>query len=51
MPPRKQNYSVGRCIVITFESPDLFDGNRHWCKLVWQLPVGWGLKPLLERCG
>lgn len=29
--------------------PDLIEGNHDWCKLVWQLPVHKGLKPILEK--
>jgi hypothetical protein len=46
-----QNRSIGWDIVITPEGPGLIEGNHDWCKLVWQLPVGRGLKSLLERCG
>ena len=46
-----QNRSIGWDIVITPEGPGLIEGNHDWCKLVWQLPVGRGLKPLLGRCG
>ena len=49
--PCKQNRSIGWDIVITPEGPGLIEGNHDWCKLVWQLPVGRGLKLLLERCG
>jgi hypothetical protein len=46
-----QNRSIGWDIVITPEGPGLIEGNHDWCKLVWQLPVGRGLTPLLENCG
>ena len=42
------NRSVGWDIVITPQGPGLIEGNHDWCKLVWQLPVGRGLKPMLE---
>lgn len=45
-----QNRSIGWDIVITPEGPGLIEGNHDWCKLVWQLPVGRGLKKLLEQC-
>lgn len=45
-----QNRSVGWDIVITPEGPGLIEGNHDWCKLVWQLPVGRGLKHLLDQC-
>ena len=44
-----QNRSIGWDIVITPEGPGLIEGNHDWCKLVWQLPVGRGLKPRLEE--
>ena len=45
-----QNRSIGWDIVITPEGPGLIEGNHDWCKLVWQLPVGRGLKHLLDQC-
>ena len=42
-----ENRSIGWDIVITPEGPGLIEGNHDWCKLVWQIPVGTGLKPLL----
>lgn len=41
------NRSVGWDIAITKEGPELIEGNHNWCKLLWQLPVNQGLKPLL----
>lgn len=44
-----QNRSIGWDIAITENGPDLIEGNHDWCKLVWQLPVNKGLKPILEK--
>ena len=43
-----ENRSIGWDVVITPEGPGLIEGNHDWCKLVWQLPVGTGLKELLD---
>lgn len=45
-----QNRSIGWDIVITPAGPGLIEGNHDWCKLVWQLPVGRGLKQSLQLC-
>lgn len=42
------NRSIGWDVAITNEGPELIEGNHDWCKLLWQLPVGKGLKPMLE---
>lgn len=44
-----QNRSIGWDIAVTEKGPDLIEGNHDWCKLVWQLPVKKGLKPVLEK--
>ena len=41
--------SIGWDIAITERGPELIEGNHDWCKLVWQLPVRKGLKPVLEK--
>ena len=43
------NRSIGWDIAITDEGPGLIEGNHDWCKLLWQLPVRQGLKPVLEE--
>jgi len=43
------NRSIGWDIVVTESGPGLIEGNHDWCKLVWQLPVGQGLRPILDR--
>lgn len=43
-----ENRSIGWDIVITDEGPGLIEGNHDWCKLLWQLPVNEGLKPMLK---
>ena len=45
----KRNRSIGWDVAITDEGPELIEGNHDWCKLLWQLPVKRGLKPVLEK--
>lgn len=44
-----QNRSIGWDIAMTPGGPDLIEGNHDWCKLLYQLPAGKGLKPDLEK--
>lgn len=46
-----ENRSIGWDVAITNKGPELIEGNHDWCKLLWQLPVGEGLKSdLFEYC-
>jgi predicted transcriptional regulator len=45
----KNNRSIGWDVAITEKGPELIEGNHNWCKLLWQLPVKKGLKPILEN--
>jgi len=44
----KSNRSIGWDVAITDEGPELIEGNHDWCKLLWQLPEGKGLKHKLD---
>ena len=44
-----ENRSIGWDVAITDEGPELIEGNHDWCKLLWQLPVKKGLKPVLDK--
>ncbi len=46
-----QNRSIGWDVVVTEQGPGLIEGNHDWCKLLWQLPVGRGLKEKLLAFG
>lgn len=43
------NKSIGWDIAITSNGPELIEGNHNWCKLLWQLPVKKGLKPMIDQ--
>lgn len=42
-----RNRSIGWDIAITSTGPDVIEGNREWCKLLYQLPAKKGLKSVL----
>ena len=44
-----ENRSIGWDIAITATGPELIEGNHNWCKLLWQLPVKQGLKPMIQK--
>jgi hypothetical protein len=44
-----KNRSIGWDVAITERGPELIEGNHNWCKLLWQLPVKKGLKPVLDN--
>lgn len=43
-----RNRSIGWDLAITSFGPDVIEGNREWCKLLYQLPAHKGLKPVLD---
>jgi hypothetical protein len=43
------NKSIGWDVAITDKGPSLLEGNHNWCKLLWQIPIGEGLKKDLEN--
>lgn len=43
-----RNHSIGWDLAITSSGPDVLEGNREWCKLLYQLPAKRGLKKVLE---
>ena len=43
-----RNRSIGWDLAITSDGPDVIEGNREWCKLLYQLPAKHGLKPVLQ---
>ena len=40
----KENRSIGWDIAVTDSGVDFIEGNHDWCKLVYQLPAGKGLR-------
>jgi hypothetical protein len=45
---RPENRGVGWDVALTENGPDFIEGNHNWCKILWQLPVGEGLKHVLD---
>ncbi len=45
---RPENRAVGWDVAVTAAGPDFIEGNHNWCKILWQLPVGRGLKSELH---
>ena len=45
---RPENRGVGWDVALTENGPDFIEGNHNWCKILWQLPVGKGLKHVLD---
>lgn len=43
-----KNKSIGWDVAIQEEGPSFLEGNHNWCKLLWQLPIGQGMKSVLE---
>ncbi len=43
------NRSIGWDVAITENGPSFVEGNHNWCKLLWQLPAGEGLKSVLDH--
>lgn len=44
-----KNKSIGWDVAITDNGPSFVEGNHNWCKLLWQLPAGEGLKHVLDQ--
>ena len=44
-----KNKSIGWDVAITASGPSFLEGNHNWCKLLWQLPIGHGLKDVLDH--
>jgi hypothetical protein len=42
------NRSIAWDVAITRHGPSFVEGNHNWCKLLWQLPAGEGLKSVLD---
>lgn len=43
------NRTIGWDIAMTPEGPDMIEGNREWCKLLFQLPIHKGMKEELDK--
>ena len=44
-----KNKSIGWDVAVTKNGPSFVEGNHNWCKLLWQLPLGRGMKSHLEH--
>lgn len=42
------NKSIGWDVAIRASGPSFLEGNHNWCKLLWQLPIGHGMKHVLR---
>ena len=43
-----KNKSIGWDVAIRASGPSFLEGNHNWCKLLWQLPIGDGMKHVLD---